>query len=251
MTKRQLFRSDILVIVFLIAQIILWTFTKEYKPDFTIVPDVPSEISVKALSFGDEEFYFRALAFDLQNAGDTFGRFTALREYNYVKLYNWFKLLDILDNKSNFVPALASYYFSQTQNTPDVIYVIKYLDEHSSPDLYNNWWWMGQAVYLANSKLKDKKLALELAKKLASTPRDDIPMWAKQMPAFIYEQMGEEEMALRVISDILNNVENINQGEINFMDYFVKERLKKFAEDHPDMTEKYPALKRLIFKPLQ
>lgn len=242
-SKRQFFRSDILVYVFLALQIALWTQTKGYKPNLAIVPDVPNELSVKAISLGDEQFYFRTLAFQLQNAGDTFGRFTALRDYDYNKLYHWFTLLDTLDSRSHFVPSLASYYYSQTQNTPDVKYVVQYLEENAEKDLYNKWWWMGQAVYLANNKLKDKEWALKLAYKLASTPRNDIPLWTKQMPAFIHEQRGEEEQALNIIEGILNNVDNIDQGELNFMTYFVKDRLNKLVEDHPE-------LKRLGYKPL-
>jgi hypothetical protein len=94
---------------------------------------------------------------------------------------------------------------------------------------------MGQAVYLANHKLKDKDWALELAYKLASTPRNDVPLWVKQMPAFIHEQRGEEEQALHIIGDILNNIDHIDQGELNFMAYFVKDRLNQLIEDHPEL----------------
>ncbi len=236
-SKRQFFRSDIFVYIFLAMQIALWTQTKQYKPNLAIVPDVPSAQAIKAISLGDEQFYFRTLAFQLQNAGDSFGRFTALKLYNYEKLYHWFTLLDTLDDKSHFVPSLASYYFSQTQNVQDTKYVVKYLEETSEKNLYDKWWWMGQAVYIANHKLKDKDWALRLAYKLAATPRDDIPMWAKQMPAFIHEQRGEEEQALNIISNILNNVTNIDQGELNFMSYFVTDRLKKLIEDHPELAK--------------
>lgn len=235
MKKVRFIRTDIYLYIFLILQISLWTQTKHFKPDFTIVPDVPSELSIKAFSFGDEQFYFRALAFNLQNAGDTFGRFTALKLYSYPKLYQWFTLLDKLDSKSGFVPSVAAYYYSQTQNTPDVKYIVQYLEENASRDLYNKWWWMSQAVYLANHKLEDKDWALRLAYKLASTPRNDIPLWAKQMPAFILEQKGEEEQAMHIIADILQNVDKIDEGELNFMSYFVSERLKQYVEEHPEL----------------
>ncbi len=234
-SKVRFYRTDLLVYFFLILQVALWTQTKQYKPNLAIVPDVPSELSIKALSLGDEQFYFRTLAYQLQNAGDTFGRFTALKNYDYKKLYRWFTLLDTLDPKSNFVPSLAAYYYSQTQNTPDVKYVAKYLEENSERDLYHKWWWMGQAVYLVNHKLNDKDWALRLAYKLASTPRDDVPLWVKQMPAFIHEQRGEEEQALQIIESIVNNVDKIDQGEMNFMAYFVTDRLKKLMEDHPEL----------------
>jgi len=240
MAQTRFIRTDIYLYLFLIMQVMLWNQTRHFKPDFTIVPEVPSELSIKAFSFGDEQFYFRTLAFDLQNAGDTFGRFTALKLYDYSKLYKWFTLLDKLDSKSSFVPSIAAYYYSATQNTPDVKYIVQYLEEDAGLNeynKYNKWWWLGQAVYLANHKLEDKDWALRLAYKLAATPRNDIPIWAKQMPAFILEQKGEEEQAMQIIADILKNAETIDPGELNFMAYFVSDRLKKYIDDHPELKK--------------
>lgn len=251
-------KTDLLIYLFLGLQVALWYGAKKYKPELSIVPNVPSTLSIKAISLGDEQFYFRTLAWQLQNAGDSFGRFTALREYNYNQLYHWFKLLDTLDMKSNFVPSLAGYYYSQTQNVPDVRYVINYLDENASLDLANKWWWMAQAVYLANNRLGDKKLALKLAYKLASTPEvqgKKLPLWARQMPAFIHEQMGEEDQSLLIIAEIVKNYKDIDPGEMNFMHYFVTERLKtieklkkegKLEEHLQNLFTKYPELKSLI-----
>ncbi len=217
-------------IIILITQVLFWNVSKEYKPNLSIVPDVPSKLSVKAFAFGDEEFYFRLLAYRLQNAGDSFGRFTALKDYNYKKLYNWFSLLDTLDHKSNYVPSMASYYYSQTQRTADVRYIINYLDEHSEHDLSHKWWWMSQAVYLAGHKLKNQDLALKLAYKLSKTPLNNVPLWVKQMPALIHEQRGEMNEALYIIQNIIDNADNISEGELNFMHYFIKERLKKLPK---------------------
>lgn len=236
--KKRFFRTDLLLIATLCMQIMLWTQTKHHMPEMGILPQVPNPIAIEALSLGDEQFYFRALAFQLQNAGDTFGRFTALKKYDYDKLYRWFKILDGLDSKSHLIPSLAGYYFSQTQNTADVRYIIDYLDQHVNLDDYNKhhkWWWLSQSVYLANHKLEDKELALKLAYKLAATEREDIPFWAKQMPAFIHEQMGEDQQALMVIKHIMENIETIPPGELNFMRHFVKDRLDMLIAKHPEL----------------
>lgn len=236
LSKRRFYKTDLLFCLFLMVQIALWSlYTRHVKPDFTIVPDVPSELAVKAMALGDEQFYFRTLALKMQNAGDTFGRFTALKRYDYKKLYHWFSLLDTLDRKSHFIPSLAGYYYSQTQNVPDVRYIVDYLSEHAMYDddaRYHKWWWLSQAVYLANHKLKDKSWALDLAYELAKTPRDDIPLWAKQMPAFILEQLNEYETALAIIANIVENQENLAEGEINFMHHFVTERLGKIEKEN-------------------
>lgn len=228
MIKRR-YNLDYLFFILLSLQLAFWFNTKSMRPDMSIVPEVPGEVAVKANSLGDEQFYFRILGFEIQNAGDLFGRFSALKSYDYEKLYAWFKLLDSLDSNSNYIASTAGYYFSQTQYTPDVLYVVKYLDEHASRDLEKKWWWMAQAVYLANHKLKDKDYALELAYKLSMAP-GDIPMWARQMPAFIHEQRGEKEQAYIIIKDLLDNYKNLKQEELNFMHYFIKDRLEMLKE---------------------
>lgn len=226
--KKSLLYSCILLILFGI-QINFWLKTYHIKPEMEIVENVPSRIAIKANSLGDEQLYFRFLTLILQNAGDTFGRFTALKLYDYKKLSDWFYLLDILDDKSNFVPSIASYYYSQTQRSSDVKYIINYLDDHASKDLVDKWWWLSQAVYLANFKLKNKILALSLAYKLAKIPAN-MPMWARQMPAFIHEQLGEKQQAYLVIKDIIDNKNNLTTEEMNFMNYFIKDRLNMLLD---------------------
>jgi hypothetical protein len=232
MTKLR-FRTDYLVILFLLLQGIFWYKTNLIKPEMMIVPNVPGEATVKALSFGDEQLYFRVLALELQNMGDTYGRFTALKNYNYKKLAQWFTLMDSLDSQSNFIPSLASYYFSQTQNKPDVRYIVDYLDMHGSRDPAKKWWWLSQAVYLSNHVLNDKARALEISMKLAKAPGKDIPLWARQMPAFIHEQLGEKDEALVIIQSIMQNEKNISDSELNFMHYFIKDRLNKILDETP------------------
>lgn len=209
----------------LLLQAGFWWQTHAVLPDMSIVPDVPGRQTVKALSLGDDQFYFRVLALRLQNCGDTFGRFTALYKYDFKKLRAWFSLLDQLDTNSNMVPAMAAYYFSQTQHRPDVRYVVDYLYEHSAPRVEKKWWWLVQAIYLANHKLNDKDLALKVAQPLTTTR--NIPIWAQQMPAFVHEQRGEFEDAFSIMQGIQRDIKVMPKAEVNFMKYFINERLKK------------------------
>ena len=220
--------SKAVLILFLGLQYQFWTKTNDIRPDMSIVPDVPGVETVQALSFGDEHAFFRLLGLQIQNAGDTFGRFTALYKYDYNKLYHWFRLLDALDDQSNYIPSMATYYYSQTQRKSDVKYVVDYLREHAEGRLEEKWWWMVQAIYLANHKLNDLDLALRLSRDLENV--QGVPLWVNQMPAFIYEQRGEYDAALGIIDRILESVDEIEDGELNFMQHFVEERLEKMGE---------------------
>lgn len=213
------------LILALAAQGGFWWKTRSIVPEMTIVPDVPGEATVKALSLGDEEAFFRLLALNVQNAGDTFGRFTALYKYDFNRLYHWFSLLDTLDSRSNYVPTMATYYFSQTQHKPDVKFIVDYLENHAKDRVSEKWWWLVQAIYLSSHKLEDKDRALELANLLKDNR--DIPLWAQQMPAFVHEQRGEMEQASAIIESILASEQELKQGELNFMYYFLDERTKR------------------------
>ncbi len=212
-----------------IGQFIFWLQTEKVKPNVYLVPPLPSLASVKAFSFGDEQFYFRILALRIENAGDSFGRFSALRNYDYAALYKWFKILDSLDNRSIYIPTLAANYFSQTQKKEDTRYIVQYLDEFASQDIDKYWWWEVQAFYIANSTLKDYPLALKIAYKLSENKNEAAPIWTKQLPAFVEAKLGEDCTAFLFIKKMIEENETgerkIAANEIEFMRYFIKQRL--------------------------
>jgi hypothetical protein len=210
--------------VALSLQAVFWWHTVDYYPRMEVVPPVPSEVMVEALSLGDKQAFFRILALNLQNFGDSYGRFTPLKDYNYRELARWFYLLDKLDHRSDHIPSLASYYFSQTQHVPDVEFLVRYLEHHTHNRLQDKWWWRTQAVYLANHKLKRPQWAMELAKPL--TYEKGLPIWVRQLPAFLYEQRGEFGDALMIMEHVREHADDLTPGELNFIRYFIEERIQ-------------------------
>lgn len=208
------------------------------KVKIEIVPPAPNKQTAAILSFGDKEFLFRILSARLQNSGDVFAGFAALKNYDYLRIYNWMTMLDELNNQSKLVPALASYYYSQTQQIQDVRYVVKYLEEHSEKNIDTNWWWLFQAVFIAKDILKDLDLALKLSQKLAQNNAPDAPLWTKEMPAFILEKQGEGCLAFQTIKNLIAEAESgrkkISAKEMEFMRYFIKSRLQKLQNQKFD-----------------
>ncbi len=215
------------------CQIFFWKKTENFRFDVEIVPPAPNKYIISAASLGDNEFLFRTLALRFQNSGDIFAGFIALKEYDYSRVYDWMKTLDTLNADSRMIPALAAYYYSQTQNPDDSRKVINYLDEHSSTNIDANWWWLFQAIYLSK-RIGDFDRALELAHKLAQNNAKDAPIWTKQMPAFISEEMGDGCLAFEVISKLIAENESgqrkFTAEEMNFMRYFVTSRLRHLEE---------------------
>lgn len=237
-SKKNMLRINLIfVFLFLIFQVLFWLKTEQIKPNLGIIPEVPTLSTIKAFSFGDEEFYFRFKGLRIQNAGDTFGRFSPLKDYDYNKLSKWFYLLDSLDSKSNYIPSLAAYYYSLTQNHDDVIYIINYLNSHADRDPENKWWWYYQATYLANNIYNDKDLAIKMAKKLKKYSPDSAPIWTKQMLAILLSDKGKNCEAIKIISGILDEYEkpdkqkSISDNEINFMKFFIEQRLNELKKN--------------------
>ena len=245
MTNKKLFFHQnslkIFLFLFLISfllQIIFWFKTENIKPNYEIIPTPPNQYFLSAASLGDNEFLFRALAFRIQNSGDIFVNFVALQNYDYLRLYHWLTMLDNLNAKSNLLPSLAAYYFSQTQQASDSIYIINYLDEHAAKNLDASWWWLFQAINLAEENLHDTNLALKLAYKLSENNDPQAPLWTKQMPAFIYARQGNGCMAFKIIQKLIDENNSgkrqISVEEMNFMRYFISERLKKLKNQNFD-----------------
>jgi len=229
------------VLFFTFLEILFWTKTQNIKPNLGIVPEVPTISTIKAFSFGDEEFYFRVKGLRLQNAGDTYGRFSPLKNYDYKKLTAWFQLLDSLDNKSNYIPSLAAYYYSMTQNKADLIYIIDYLEQHADRDPTKKWWWYYQAMSIANNMYGDKELAIRLAEKLKDKSPLDAPLWTKQMVALLLADEGQNCEAIKIISSIIEDYEKadkkISDDELNFMRYFISKRIQELKKQNFDPTQ--------------
>jgi hypothetical protein len=211
-------------------QFIFWINTNNVRPEVGILPPLPNKATVQATSLGDTQFYFRLLSLRLQNAGDSFGRFTSLKKYDYNKLYSWLHFLSDLDFHSNVFPSLASYYYTSTAIADDARIMVQYLDEHSSRDIDKKWWWMFQASNIARYIVKDNQLALDLAYKLQKTNAKGAPYWVKQLPALLHARMGESCQSFLIINKILQDIENktyvASQEEMDFMRHFIDYRLK-------------------------
>lgn len=233
MVKQLRFLLLSFVAIGLLATQVFFSFeARNLRPELGYVPTPPKASFLNVLSLGDKEFVFRAVALMIQNSGDTFGRFSALKLYDFKKLKAWFTLQDGLNSKSDIMPFMAAYYFSQTQNTKDVIYMVDFIYNHSIKDVQKKWWWLMQGMYLTNHKLNSPELTLKLALPLKD-PK--LPVMAQELLAIVYEGRGEFEQAYDIIMDIQKNVDEIDEKELRYMQYFVEERLNRMDSYKKEM----------------
>jgi len=196
----------IILIVALIGNIGLWLLTKNYKSKWANVPPAPTKLAASGAGLGDSTFAYRSYGIMLQNMGDSGGRVTSLRDYNYDNISDWFMLLHSFDQTSNFVPYIASYYYGGLdKHTERLNPLVDYLAIAGNSTEGEKWRWLAQAAYLARFKVEDLDRALELARQLAVLDNPKIPGWAKHMEANVLNARGEKEASYQLLVSILRD----------------------------------------------
>ena len=208
----------VLLLLFLSLNVAAMFYTKDKLPQWTNIPPAPSSLAITMAFLGDPELAYRSSALTIQNFGNMTGQDQALKDYNYDHLEQWFWMENSLNKKSNYIPALAAYYFGATQNPEQLYPVIDYLRVVGTYPDDGKWRWLGQSIFLARHKLDDQKLAMELADELAGVYRKGMPGWTLQMKSIIASEMGEKELAYDMMVEILKiESANLHPAEVNFM----------------------------------
>jgi hypothetical protein len=206
---------------------LFWLASSDLYARWEGVPPPPSSSGARMMTLGDAQFSYRFGAITLQNLGDGGGRVTSLRDYDYQRLGKWFWLLDSLDPASNHVPMVAAFYFGGSGTPKDVAVVVDYLATVGSNPAGNKWRWLAHAIFLARHHLKDLKLALDLAYRLAKMEPvgDTLPEWARHMPAFVLNDQGDKEAARKIVESLLLSSRRFHPNEVNFMKAWLVEQL--------------------------
>ncbi|MEQ1887774.1 MAG: hypothetical protein ABL951_01185 [Alphaproteobacteria bacterium] len=209
----------------LALQVLYWVPAHNIRVPWTGVGLAPSPVLARAFSLGDDQLYYRAAALGLQNEGDWAGELTPLANYDYARLSGWFGLLSGIDTKSQYAPTLAGYYFGQSRNPEQVRLIVAYLQQLAAAHPQTHWRWLAYSVYLARHRIHDLVLALELAYQLAALPVADMPIWTRQLPAFVLADTGEKEAARDILEAILESTPDLQKAEQNFMRNYIGTRL--------------------------
>ena len=233
---------QLILLFFLLIQFFSWFFiTSNIKPNFIITPLPPSEKEMNFFSLGDKELLYRFYSFKLQNAGDTFGETIPLKDYDYEKLEKWFYALDELNNISEYVPSIAGFYYSASQNAMDNKYIVDYLLNFADRNPEKYWRWYITSIYLAKHKLHDEELVLEISKKILSV-NTEMPYINKVLALFylknadlktcksvqIVKTLIESGDLEKILSDKLFSAKD---GKYNFLFNLVKKKIDLILED--------------------
>jgi hypothetical protein len=173
---------------------LLWA-KRDLRPELAILDSPPAASAREILALGDREFLYRQWILDLQDAGDTGGRTTPLRDYNYDHVLQWLQALQSLDDRAQAHLDLATHYFSLTPREADVRRLIAFVVDDALKRPGEKWYWIVQSVDHAETRLHDLPYALSLAQQLAASDAEQIPNWARFTPAVLLAKMGRKDEA--------------------------------------------------------
>jgi hypothetical protein len=205
-----------LLFLLLAANMALWQHMRGVKAQWMNVPPTPSFASAKAFGLGDTQFAYRVFGVMIQNFGDTGGRVTPIKDYDFEALGRWFNLQHALDPKSDHMPFLAAFVFGGSQDPQKLGPVIAYLEKAAGDGAGQKWRWLAHAINISRFKMQDMPTALRLAEKMAAFKNPDMPLWTRQMRGFIMNDRGDKQAALEVMLSILQSGHGVlQQGEVN------------------------------------
>lgn len=225
--KQSKRRNNLLLVLALSLNLCFWAGSSDIYAKWSGVPPAPTRNGAIMMGLGDPEFSFRLGALTLQNLGDSGGRVTPIRDYDYKGLGAWFWLLHSLDPASDHVPMLASYYFGGTRVPADVEVVVDYLSHIGQNPAGVKWRWLVHAAFLARHRLHDTDRALDIAYALSKMQLvDDVmPLWARQMPAFLLAEKGDRQAARDITEALIISSHAFDPNEVNFMMAYLEEQL--------------------------
>ncbi|MCB1531503.1 MAG: hypothetical protein KDJ35_01405 [Alphaproteobacteria bacterium] len=210
----------------LALNVLVWFYARDISARWLNVPPVPSSVSASGAALGDQQFAYRSIGIMLQNLGDTGGRSTPLKNYDYKRLSGWFNLMDTLDPQARFAPFLAAFYFGVVEAPEKLPPLVDYLAMVGQRSGVENWRWLAHAIFIVRWQMHDLDKALALSYKLAALNEPDLPLWARQMPVFVLNAKGDKAEAKSMMLQILQtSADTMNPNELNFTKDYICSRL--------------------------
>jgi len=162
------------------------------------LPPAPRTEVLRLASLGEDAAASRLVMLYLQGFD--------LRGLDYLRLTAWLRDALALDPRSAYPLFAAARVFAETSDPAASRLMLEFVYEEFRRDPNRRWPWLAHAALLAKHRLKDLPLARRYAAAIAQqATAPDVPIWAKQMEAFILEDMGELEAARIVLGGMLEH----------------------------------------------
>jgi hypothetical protein len=158
-------------------------------------------------------------AFDYQS-----GSKVPYRDLDYDRLEAWLARILELDPDGQYPLIAASRLYAEVPIEAKERSMLEFVYRQFFLDPNRRWPWLAHATALAKHRLHDLPLARRYAQAIQRyAVADGVPLWARQMEAFILEDMNELETARLIIGGYLQSGEVKDPGELKFLEGRLKQ----------------------------
>lgn len=184
----------------------------------------PSMNTLHMAAFGDpvplaKLLMLKLQAFDLQAANQV-----RYQDLDYDRLIAWLRAILALDPAGQYPLHAASRIYADVADETRQRKMLEFVYEAFFADPNHRWPWLAEAATHAKHRLHDLPLAGRYAAAIQQHAKGaNVPIWAKQMEAFILEDMNELEAAKIMIGGFITSGQASEPGELRFLE----ERLKQ------------------------
>jgi hypothetical protein len=183
------------------------------------LPPPPSPQLLQAISFGEPEFAARAAMLYLQGydlSGDNPLSFARL---DYRRLTGWLDAILQTDPRSAYPLFTAARVYTEVAEADKCRAMLDFLWQAFEPEPERRWRWLAHAALVAKHRLNDLPRALAYARAIERHARDaDAPLWARQMQAFVLEDLNELEAAKIVLGGLVAAGHALDPKERRFLE---------------------------------
>jgi hypothetical protein len=188
------------------------------------LPPVPSIGALRLASFGEPVALAKGLMLYLQAFDYQSGTRVPYRDLDYDRVEAWLAAILELDPSGQYPLLAASRLYAEVPDEAKQRSMLEFIYRQFLVDPNRRWPWLAHATVIAKHRLHDLPLALRFARaieRLATAP--DVPLWARQMQAFILEDMNELDAARLVIGGYVSSGKVKDPGELRFLDERLEE----------------------------
>lgn len=183
------------------------------------LPPAPSVAVLRLASFGEPVALAKALMLYLQAYDYQSGSRVPYRDLDYGRLEAWLGRILELDPLGQYPLLAASRLYAEVPVEAKQRSMLEFIHREFLLDPNRRWPWLAHATVIAKHRLHDLPLALRYAQAIQRHATGvDVPPWAKQMEAFILEDMNELEAARLVIGGYLQSGAVKDPAELRFLD---------------------------------
>jgi hypothetical protein len=188
------------------------------------LPPPPGIAMLRLASFGDPVALAKALMLYLQAFDYQSGTRVPYRDLDYDRLEAWLARILELDPKGQYPLLAASRLYAEVPVEAKQRSMLEFVYRQFLLDPNRRWPWLAHATAIAKHELHDLPLARRYAHAIQRyATAENVPLWAKQMEAFILEDMNELETARIIIGGYVQSGHIKDPAELKFLEEHLKQ----------------------------